>query len=906
MAKIRRSREYRETSLAQEKPLFDFLGDLDILDIVLYLGIVLVTLIVPFLYSRLTTENFLTPKEFVAKIAMGFLGAAFCIKFIYEGKIRLTRTSLDFPLALFFGFSILSLLWNYNIPSAIRDLRETFLICLLFPLIVNVVRYWWQFDGILWAMVFAGVATSMLGIMEAYNLYYRFDPALGWFVFARDEIFSGSINYAATYIPLFPQLASKDYSMMSIVSTFGNRNYLGTFSMFVGFIPVAFFFYYRNWFMKLLSLLMFVIMAFGMFITRCRAALLGIIVGVAYMFLMIALLNRDWRFVKRNAVFIGIVGFILVGVLVFTAKTTSFSMLDKLAYTFTMDRKASNTYERVWVWYATYQSFAHSIGKWLVGSGFGSFKHFFPLQEARTFDDDNKDTFTSVTFRQAHNDWLQLVSELGLIGLAIMIFIVFRYFWGIFCSIRNDLQNDPHGGGAFKGTHFMLIGLGAAQLSQLVAAVPDFPYHRIETALYAVIVLALVPLQAETSFFRHPLPKTKVADSELAMPFGLLGIIAGLLAINFEVVTWQADILVRDAEYKIGTQNPSEIAEAKKKLADAIRRDYLPGDPYLKYATILQMEGKGQEAMDFVEKSWKNINFNARSTYHSAVFRMMHIAYHSLGDRYKALEYAKKGRFLTCGDARSPYYFYMGKISMEMGDLPLAEWAFRRSLDFPPQAGPNFGTQAAANLAVVLATQQKWQEAYDLAASVSASIGGGDPTMLDIMGICASNMGMLATAETCLKQAIALRPDQPIYKRDLGLTLLRTNRTYEARQLLEEAFLAPGLPPNLKPEIETILASMSSLQKQKGFELLEGGKKEEGLALLKDLYAAKVVPEAIKTEVGSYLSMLKAFTPEKPAPQPASPTEEGTASIDIPLASPSSASAAVQPGVQTISSGPAR
>ena len=49
-------------------------------------------------------------------------------------------------------------------------------------------------------------------------------------------------------IPLFPQLASPDYSMASVVSTFGNRNYLGTFAMFVAFVPLAFIFYYKNYY----------------------------------------------------------------------------------------------------------------------------------------------------------------------------------------------------------------------------------------------------------------------------------------------------------------------------------------------------------------------------------------------------------------------------------------------------------------------------------------------------------------------------------------------------------------------------------------------------------------------------------------------------------------------------------
>ncbi|HNW36991.1 MAG TPA: O-antigen ligase family protein, partial [Candidatus Ozemobacteraceae bacterium] len=447
---------------------------------------------------------FLTPKEFTSKIALGFFGALFCLRFIVNGRVQLARTRLDFPLVAFFGLAVVSLLWNDNLPSALRDLRGTFLILMLFPLIVNVVRERWQFEGVIWAMVIVGIATCTLGIMESYNLYFKLDAARG-LVFVRDEVLAGQIDYNAWYFPLFPQLASKDYSMMSIVSTFGNRNYLGTFAMFTAFFPLGFFFYYRHPLMKALSISLFSWMVFGIYITRCRAALLGIVTGVIFIFLMLVIFDRSWKFVKRHAAFFIIIGLILAGGLVFSTTTAkSKDMWDKLSTTFTMDRKASNVYERVWVWYATFRNWFDNpqlpmaspearnqidmaaetgnpvkrAARWLLGGGYGSFKHFFPLQEAKTFDDDNKETFTAVTFRQAHNDWLQVLAELGLIGLAVLFWLIWRFFGSIYTAIRHDMEGlQAH---EFRGEHVLMITLGAAMVSQLTAAGPDFPFHRIE------------------------------------------------------------------------------------------------------------------------------------------------------------------------------------------------------------------------------------------------------------------------------------------------------------------------------------------------------------------------------------------------------------------------------------------
>lgn len=886
MAKVRRPlKEPRET---QSSPFFtdSFLGDLSPLDLFLYVGIFLVTLVIPFLYSRLTTENFLTPKEFTCKEAMAILGAAYCLKFLFEGKITLARTKLDMPLVLFFLLWIISIAWNYNMPSAIRDLRGCFLVLLLYPLIVNVVRYRWQFDGILWAMVAAGVLTSLLGLMEAYNWYFRWDAVSGWWVFCRDEIFAGRIDYQATYLPLFPQLASKDYNMASIVSTFGNRNYLGTFSMFTAFIPLAFCFYYENYVVRALSFVFFTIMAIGLFITRCRAAAIGIVAGVFFMFLVVmfvivVLQKRGLQAMRKNVVFFAGVLIVLSIITGLAATTSSFSMVDKLKLSFTLNRQTSNTNERVWVWYGTYQSFAKNPFKWLFGSGFGAFKHFFPLQEAETYSNENKETFTSVTFRQTHNDWLQLVSELGLVGLALFLWICWRFFMGIIAAIREDISTDG-GRAGIRGRHVLLIGLGTAMVSQLVAAVPDFPFHRIETALYAVIVLALVPLFCETRFFQKPLPTTNVAGADFAIPFGVIGIIAGSSGFYFEYQCRVADEMVRDAEYRITSRDAQQVADAKLRLFDAVSRDSLPGDPYLKIATVFEMEGKAQEAMAWTDKAWKNINFNARSTYHSVIFRKMHIAYHVMGDRPKAMEYAREGLRLTCSEARSIYYFYIGKIAMDMGDLPNAEFGFKNALNYA-----SFATQAGANLAVVLATEQKWQEALTLAASISANIGNSDPTMLDVIGICATNLGQLATAEAALRRAIELKDDQPVYNRDLGIVLLRMNKFEEAQYQLEKAFTSAATPPHIKPELQSLLATMSQALRDQGIALLRAGKTTEGVQSLKKAFDSKVIPPNLKEELQRMLTTLGALKPEKAPIAPIAPEVVQQVLASLNAASPS-------------------
>jgi O-antigen ligase/Tfp pilus assembly protein PilF len=843
-----------------------------------YIGILIVTLVTPFLYSRQTTENFLTPKEFFSKIAIVILAGIYCTRVFVAGRIKFARTSLDFPLAMFFGFCALSVVWNYNAPSAIRDLRGVFQILLLFPLIVNVVRSRWQVELLLWIVIFTGLATSTLGIMETYNLYFKIDPS-GSISFVKDEVLAKIVDEKSFYLPLFPQLANDSYSMGSIVSTFGNRNYLGTFAMFTAFLPLAFFFYYRNAIMKGVSLFLYGWMLYGLMITRCRAALIGIVLGIIYMVIMLLINDRNWRLIKKNAIFFGaavaIIFLALTSISVYTLKNLdTINILDKIQGTFTLDRAVSNTFERMWVWYGTIQSFRGSIGGWLFGNGFGSFKHFFPYQEAETFTDANQETFAAVTFRQAHNDWLQVISEVGLIGLALVLFLIWRFFNGIKTAIKREVWQEKRG--EMNGDHILLIGIGAAMVAQLLASLPDFPFHRIETALYAVIFMALVPVLTETDFFKSPLVHRKVNIFEgVAYAFAFLALFAAGLSAYYEARCWVADTRVRKADMYMKYPQAEAQASAKTLLLEAIELDPLPGDPYLKLATIFENDEKDAEkALFYAEKAFQNINFNARSTYHSVVFRKLHVYYHLMQKLPEAYQMAELGLSLTCGDARSIYYMYGGKIALDISRYPLsgdqqtqmiekAERYLSRAAKYP-----QFELQANASLAVIKAGLLKWQEALDLAASVSAKVQDRDPTMLNILGIAASNLGDQARAEVALKKALAMHPNNPVFMRDLGVVYVRMQRLDLARPYLEQLIFSGQTPSDIKQYAEDMIASVTAVEIGQAQSLLKNNQVTAAKPILERLMMARAVATETRQWASNLLVRMGLVRPEQPVVAP--------------------------------------
>lgn len=792
-------------------------ANLSILEWLVYIGLLVFTLVMPFLYSRLTTENFLTPKEFFTKMLVGVLCGLLFAKVFFNKKPQIARTKLDIPIILFLAFMFVSIFYSGNIASGFRDYREVICVMLLFPIVVNVVRARWQLELLLWTVMFTGLATSLIGIMETYNWYFVLDPVYV-IRYVKDEVLAGVIDPNKFYIPLFPQLASKDYAMTSVVSTFGNRNYLGTFAMFTAFVPLSFFFYYKGKVMKMISLSLFALLLSGLYVSRCRAALIGIGIGVGYMILMMLLNDRNKKLIKRNALFFSVaVSIIFVALLLVSVKTLqnldTENMFDKIKKTFTLDRSVSNTYERMWVWHGNNEAFSKSIVTWIFGRGFASFKHFFPLQEAETLSERNKETFTPVTFRQAHNDWIQVLSEMGLVGLVLLLFILYRFFGIIQASLRKEIFEKEDG--EMTGDQMLLIGLTAAMVSQLLAALPDFPFHRIETAAFAILFLGLIPVLTDTDFFKKHTEKTQINIEQGSAAFmGALFLFSALMNLYFEFRSWKADCNARAAEMFMKSQSREALAKAKMLLLQGIDLDPLPGDPYLKLAGIYQQENDHKTALYYADKAWDNINFNARSTYHSVTFRKLHIYYHLLNNLPEARKYANEGLHLTAGDARSIYYMYAGKIAVDMlptaDDPELKKELLEESQNYLVKAAKydNFSLQANAALAISYATAEKWHEARETARLVSQNVNDRDPFMLNIIGVAATHLNDFDEAVKTLEKAVSLNPNV-LYVRDLGTAYYKNGQLEFALQKFKSIVDAKGVDASLKKYAEQMIAEIN-------------------------------------------------------------------------------------------------
>jgi O-antigen ligase len=127
-----------------------------------------------------------------------------------------------------------------------------------------------------------------------------------------------------------------------------------------------------------------------------------------------------------------------------------------------------------------------------MGSGMGSFAATYPAKLSAYFaygQHTGEYQFAGYE-RHAHNDWVEILSETGVVGLMATIFLLLAWLWAV---LRQPL--DDH----------RLVAL-AIVTAILVAACADFPLHRAETwgLLWIAMGLALpAPTRPSKEYFRR-------------------------------------------------------------------------------------------------------------------------------------------------------------------------------------------------------------------------------------------------------------------------------------------------------------------------------------------------------------------------------------------------------------------
>lgn len=269
-------------------------------------------------------------------------------------------------------------------------------------------------------------------------------------------------------------------------------------------------------------------------------------------------------------------------------------------------------------WWIAYHMFREQ--PW-VGIGLGDYKREFLPYKAKFLQTDRGQRYAERVgyiqrAAQAHNEYVQILAEMGLVGVlaaAFFLGVLVRSAWGV---LRR--------GGASPEGGLWAAGLSAGITAFLSDSLFSFPLHLPANALLFVFLLGALSSRALGA------PSRTVSLGAQGTRV-LAGVVVGIALIVsvFAYRDWRADTYL---DRGMRAAKLGEDEEAKRLLETSVEWDFAPAEAFYWLGTIALREGDPERAREYFERMLPR--FTTESGYYQLA-----LAYFQLGEYEKSREY---------------------------------------------------------------------------------------------------------------------------------------------------------------------------------------------------------------------------------------------------------------------------
>ncbi|RJP61908.1 MAG: tetratricopeptide repeat protein [Candidatus Auribacter fodinae] len=427
----------------------------------------------------------------------GLLIAAFPAAALIFCGIILSRRQFSFipcirfpmlPLVLLCMLSVGSMIWAVNRYEAILSISRWIYTILFLFMTVQVIRSQKDIALLSTVITIAGMLVSILGIFQffGHNIEFIYQAAVPG-------------------------------------STFGNKNFATQF--IVGVIPFSIFaaYFYRTKKRSVLFSFSFFVLLFFIFISRTRGAWVATAFGLGTGFVIIPLLTgQDWlRNARRFFRFSFLNRYILPG-LVFLLVLSALAIIPSQNSTAkrTVDvreelKSIAQTQRGSAHWRLTaWKNTLYMIKEHPFGIGIGHWQFYYPLFAQKAAVD--KDFSEDRQAKRAHNDYLQTAAELGLPGLALLLWFFLNI---IYCTLYLSRLKG------LQSWNILGISVFSAVTAIMIDAVFNFPLQEGLPPFFLAIISAFAVYAVQSGKEKHTIstePATKIVVMGAIVVFGFL------------------------------------------------------------------------------------------------------------------------------------------------------------------------------------------------------------------------------------------------------------------------------------------------------------------------------------------------------------------------------------------------
>ncbi|MCX8103221.1 MAG: O-antigen ligase family protein [Candidatus Bipolaricaulota bacterium] len=505
-------------------------------------------------------------KSAVLYWGVSLLVVLWALELFVRSPIQINLTRLAWPALGVLGAAALSLVNAENLALSLLSFVGLIYFGLLGLLIVNSVESERDITILLGAVVLSAGIASGYGLLQ----YYGRLPGPPGFL-------GGS---------------------SAMISTLGNPNYLAGFLAHLLVPGVVLALATQRWWIRLVLLVILMLMTAALVAASSVGAWLAALFSAIFFFagMLIFRLGRALSAQRRWALAVVILLAVTIWLqappgplhaLLGRAATPADGPIEKVVQFLQRLWEENSGIARSWNWWIAYEMLkAHPF----VGVGLGDYKVEFLEYKARFKETPRGQHYNFYLPRaiQAHNDYVQLLAELGLIGL-----LAVGFFAGTLITSAQGFVRSSES----PERRLWVVALSAGIVAFLTDALFSFPLHLPASELNLVLLIS--------ALFTRPLfgsAPTITLGAKTKIAMGATALALALVVSLFTYRDWQADLALDEGETEM---NNLRYETARSALERSVALGIAPGKALYYLGIVYAEREELRRAREYFERSLK-------------------------------------------------------------------------------------------------------------------------------------------------------------------------------------------------------------------------------------------------------------------------------------------------------------
>ena len=617
-------------------------------------GLLVLLFLAPLVFYPWAT-TFTITKNTVVEIIVFLFAGILLIKQLEQKENTLLKSPLNLPILIFSLTILISLFQTNSLYDSFNELALWGSYFLVYFIVVSSINNKKWIYILLKIVILSASIAAIYCIFQFYGLDFTFWRKIG----GRGSLFS----------------------------TFGNPNYLA--GHLAGVIPLVFvlFCLQKVKFKKIILEIVVAILYASLLMTLCRGAWMGLFISVVVMLGAIYFFKRsEFTFFRKNKSWLLSLILILLVISVIYSTPNPLNPLGKISVTQRVtsvtEIGSSSMQTRFLIWLSSVETIRQSP---FLGKGVGTYGLYYPFSQGAVLAQKRYQKYIPYTNKSinAHNDYLHIGGEIGIIGLAAFLWIIFVFYKNILNGLLRAKNREKI---------FLLIGFIGVVTALLVDALVSFPFHIIQNGMLFWLILGLTVVvikgapevegskdegtlgdKDDRGDKKNNLEKYKIfrvfKENIFLRRLIQIGVVViVILAVMIKINWYRADIYLKKGEMLMQTKN---YLGAVKQLEKSRGLNPYNGRNYLPLGIVYNNLGRYDEAIMAFRKAEKN--WITQELYNDLGY-----AYLKLGDLEKAEEAYQKNIYMfpNIADAYlnlANVYVLQAEKDLSEGKINLAE-----------------------------------------------------------------------------------------------------------------------------------------------------------------------------------------------------------------------------------------